>query len=55
MQVLEHLDETGEGKSYVLSGHDSLLLRDLFAEIARYLGVSRRFLSVSFPLAYGGA
>ena len=55
MQVLEHLDETGEGKSYVLSGRDSLLLRALFAEIARCLGVSRRFLSVPFPLAYGGA
>ena len=54
MQVLEHLDETG-GKSYVLSGRDSLLLKDLFVEIATYLGVRRRFLSVPFPLAYGGA
>lgn len=54
MQVLERLDETG-GKSYILSGRDSLLLKDLFAEIAACLGVNRKFLSVPFPLAYGGA
>ena len=54
MQVLEHLG-TASDKSYILSGRDSLLLRDLFGEIAGFLGVKRRFISVPFPLAYAGA
>lgn len=53
-QVLSALDQTG-GKSYILSGRDSLLLCELFEEIAGCLGVSRRFCSVPFPLAYAGA
>lgn len=53
-QVLSALDQTG-GKSYILSGRDSLLLCELFEEIAGCLGVSRRFCSVPFPLAYVGA
>ena len=53
-QVLSALDQTG-GKSYILSGRDSLLLCELFEEIARCLGVRRRFCSVPFPLAYAGA
>lgn len=53
-QVLSALDQTG-GKGYILSGRDSLLLCELFEEIAGCLGVSRRFCSVPFPLAYAGA
>lgn len=53
-QVLSALDKT-DGKSYILSGRDSLLLCELFEEIAGCLGVSRRFCSVPFPLAYAGA
>ncbi len=53
-QVLTALDKTG-GKSYILSGHDSLLLCELFEEIARCLGVNRKFCSIPFPLAYAGA
>ena len=53
-QVLSALDQTG-GKSYILSGRDSLLLCELFEEIAGCLGVRRSFCSVPFPLAYAGA
>lgn len=54
MQVLEHLDETGR-KSYILSGRDSIYLKEMLGMIAGDLHVNRRFFSVPFPLAYGGA
>lgn len=54
LQVLNHLDETA-GKNYTLSGRDEVLLIDLFRIIADELGVSRKYLSVPFPVAYAGA
>lgn len=53
-RVLTHLEETA-GKDYILSGRDPILLMDLFRVIADELGVSRRFVSVPFPMAYAGA
>ena len=54
LQVLNRLEETA-GKDYVLSGRDEVLLIDLFRIIADELGVSRKYLSVPFPIAYAGA
>lgn len=54
LQVLNHLEETS-GKNYNLSGRDEVLLIDLFRIIADELGVSRKYLSVPFPIAYAGA
>lgn len=54
LQVLNHLEETA-GREYTLSGRDEILLIDLLRIIADELGVSRRFLSVPFPIAYAGA
>ena len=54
LQVLNHLEATA-GKDYVLSGRDEVLLIDLFRIIADELGVSRKYLSVPFPIAYAGA
>lgn len=53
-QVLTHLEETA-GKNYILSGRDALSLMQIFNLIAADLGVSRRYLSVPFPIAYCGA
>lgn len=53
-QVLKKLDETA-GKHYILSGRDPIQLIDMLDMISKELGVIRRFLSVPFPLAYGGA
>lgn len=53
-QVLTHLEETA-GKDYILSGRDPLTLMEIFHLIADDLGVSRRYCSVPFPLAYCGA
>lgn len=54
LQVLNRLEKTS-GKDYVLSGRDEILLIDLFRIIADELGVSRKYLSVPFPIAYAGA
>lgn len=54
LQVLNHLEVTA-GKDYVLSGRDEVLLIDLFRIIADEQGVSRKYLSVPFPIAYAGA
>ena len=54
LQVLNHLEQTS-GKNYNLSGRDEVLLIDLFRIIADELGVSRKYLSVPFPIAYAGA
>lgn len=54
LQVLNHLEETS-GRDYNLSGRDPILLIDMFRIIADELGVSRRFVSVPFPIAYAGA
>lgn len=49
-------EETTAGKSYVLSGKEPILLRDMLTEIARQLGKPRaRFFSVPFFAAFAGA
>lgn len=53
-QVMENLAVT-EQKDYILSGRDSAFLIDVFRMIAEELGCSRKFVSVPFWLAYGGA
>ena len=52
--VMTHLKETA-GKNYILSGRDPVKLIDLLRIVADELGVSRRFVSVPFPIAYAGA
>ena len=54
LQVMNHLEETS-GKNYNLSGRDEVLLIDLFRIIADELGVSQKYLSVPFRIAYAGA
>lgn len=53
LQILEQLD-TVNGREYILSGKDSMLLCHMLQEIASCLSVKRKFFSVPFPIAYGG-
>lgn len=49
-------EESTSGRSYVLSGAEPILLRDMLSCIGEKLGKRRvRFLSVPFWFAYGGA
>ncbi len=47
--------EITKNKEYILSGGKPILLREMFQEIARQLGVKNVFLSCPFPIAYFGA
>lgn len=53
-QVLTH-PETTMNKNYNLSGGRPILLIDMLKVMARKMGVTNRFVSVPFWLAYGGA
>ncbi len=44
-----------EGRNYVLSGKEPILLRDMLTTIADYLGKQARFVSVPFWIAISGA
>ncbi len=52
--VLMH-PEICNGKDYVLSGGASIELREMFEEIARNLGVKRKYINCPFFIAYFGA
>lgn len=52
--VLMNEDVTS-GKDYVLSGKESIMLRDMFLIIGEGLGKKVRFISCPFPIAYFGA
>lgn len=43
------------GHDYILSGGEEILLRDMLIEMGAYLSKRMRFVSVPFPIAYGGA
>ncbi len=43
------------GHDYILSGGEEILLRDMLIEIGAYLSKKMTFVSVPFPIAYGGA
>jgi len=43
------------GKDYILSGKESIMLRDMFKEIGKCLGKRVHFISVPFPIAFFGA
>lgn len=47
--------EATDGKCYDLSGGKPILLIDIFKEIGSQLGVKNIFISVPYPIAYGGA
>lgn len=47
--------ERCSGKDYILSGGAPIELRQIFEEIAKNLGVTRRYVSCPFPIAYAGA
>lgn len=48
-------EEITSGHDYVLSGGEEITLRDMFIEMGAYLSKRMRFISVPFPIAYGGA
>lgn len=52
--VLFSEHQTG-GRSFILSGGEPILLKELFLEIAKGLGKKTRFLNVPFRFAYAGA
>jgi len=53
-QVLLNESKT-KNKCYNLSGREPILLIDMLKIISKELGVSRKFFSVPFPVAYAGA
>ena len=52
--VLVNEEITG-GHDYILSGGEEIMLKDMFNEMGAYLAKRMRYLSVPFPIAYGGA
>lgn len=54
LQVLKHRPVT-EGRDYVLSGAEPILLIDMLKTISGLLGKKTTFVSVPFPVAYAGA
>lgn len=48
-------EEITGGHDYILSGGEEILLKDMFKEMGAYLAKRMRFVSVPFPIAYGGA
>ena len=53
-EVLMH-PEICNGKDYILSGSEPIELRQMFEEIAKNLGVKRKYISCPYPIAYFGA